>query len=166
MSSDGQHQDYSPAYAGEHGRFAVIPAAYLFLRRGSEVLLQLRDGTGYYDGFWAAGAAGHVEQGESVLSAAAREAAEELGVTVDPDALVTLTVMHRTGGTGAAIDERIDVFFACDRWQGEAALQEDKASDLRWFDLDALPDPVVPHELAVLDALRSGALLPIMPYGF
>ena len=69
-------------------RFVVVPASYvLFLRRVGEedqILLQLRQGTGYMDGHWATAAAGHVERGESVFAAAAREAAEELGVVVDP----------------------------------------------------------------------------------
>lgn len=156
---------YSEAYAASHGRFSVIPAAYVFLRRGDEVLLQLRAGTGYYDAHWAAGAAGHVERGESLIAAAAREVAEELGVTVAPDHLEFLTLEHRTGD-GAAIDERIDVFFGCRSWRGEPALQEDKASDLRWFPLDALPEPVVPHERVVLEAWRDGALRPILPLGF
>ena len=160
------HQDYSAAYAGAHGRFAVIPAAYVFLRRGDEVLLQQRSGTGYYDDYWAAGAAGHVEQGESVFAAAAREAAEELGVDVAETDLRALTTMHRTGGTGALIDERVDVFFTCSDWTGEPALQEDKASDLRWFSLSGLPDAVVPHELFVLDLLRSGLVPPVVAWGF
>ena len=60
----------------------MVPASYVFLLRestdgtGTEVLLQLRQGTGYMDGHWAAAAAGHIEQGESVFEAAAREAAE------------------------------------------------------------------------------------------
>nr|BFF17655.1 hypothetical protein GCM10025730_11760 [Promicromonospora thailandica] len=48
---------------GDHERFALVPAAYLFLRREGQVLLQLRQGTGYRDGFWACAAAGHVEEG-------------------------------------------------------------------------------------------------------
>ena len=65
-------------------RFRVVPAAYVLLLRpaGSgpdEVLLQLRQHTGFMDGHWACAAAGHVEAGESVLAAAVREAAEELG---------------------------------------------------------------------------------------
>ena len=160
------HEDYSADYAGQHGRFTVIPAAYVFLRRGESVLLQQRAGTGYYDGYWAAGAAGHVEHGESVFSAAIREAAEELGVTILESDLRAVTAMHRTGATGAAIDERLDVFFTCSAWSGEPQLQEDKASDLRWFPLEELPEPVVPHELFVLDLLRSGPVPPVVAYGF
>ncbi|MGV9768597.1 NUDIX domain-containing protein [Microbacterium sp. NPDC003461] len=100
-----------------------------------------------------------------MLEAAAREALEELGVAVDPADLQFLTVEHRTGN-GAAIDERVDFFFACDRWSGDPALQEDKAADLRWFPLAALPDPVVPHERIVLDRLRTGSLDPVTPVGF
>ena len=140
-------------------RFRVVPAAYVvLLREGgdgqAEVLLQLRHNTGYRDGHWACGAAGHVELGESAIEAALREAHEELGLTLDAADLDPLTAMHRTHGNGRPIDERVDFFFRCRRWHGEPVCTEaDKASDLRWFPLDALPDPVVPHELEVLTAL-------------
>lgn len=148
-------------------RFQVVPAAYVVLRRDDEVLLQLRRGTGYMDGYWACAAAGHVERGESVVDAAIREAREELGIGVAAADLVGLTGMHRTNGTGAPIDERVDWFFECRRFTGEPALQEaDKAADLRWFTFDALPDPVVPHERAVLDALAAGSVQAVMTFGF
>jgi 8-oxo-dGTP pyrophosphatase MutT (NUDIX family) len=156
---------YSDAYADSHGRFTVIPAVYVLLRRSDDVLLQLRAGTGYYDGHWASGAAGHVERGESLLQAAVREAQEELGVGIRPGDLEFLTLEHRTGD-GAAIDERVDLFLGCRVWTGTPALQEDKAVDLRWFDLHALPDPVVPHERVVLERWAAGTLAPITPIGF
>lgn len=59
-------------------RFSLVPAAYVALLRGSEVLLQQRLGTGYLDGYWSFSAAGHVERDESVYAAAVREAHEEL----------------------------------------------------------------------------------------
>lgn len=148
-------------------RLQVVPAAYVVLRRDDEVLLQLRRGTGYMDGYWACAAAGHVERGESVVDAAIREAREELGIGVAAADLVGLTGMHRTNGTGAPIDERVDWFFECRRFTGEPALQEaDKAADLRWFTFDALPDPVVPPERAVLDALAAGSVQAVMTFGF
>jgi 8-oxo-dGTP pyrophosphatase MutT (NUDIX family) len=148
-------------------RFRVVPAAYVVLRQGTEVLLQLRSGTGYRDGYWACAAAGHVEAGESVVEAALREAREEIGVRISPADLVPLCAMHRTNGTGTPVDERVDFFFTCTRFEGSPRLlEEHKAADLRWFDLAALPDPVVPHERRVLDLLREGQVPAILTEGF
>ncbi len=148
-------------------RFRIVPAAYVLFRRGDEVLLQLRQGTGYMDGHWACAAAGHVEVGESVLQAARREAVEELGVSIEESDLIPLSGMHRTQQDHDPLDERVDFFFSCSRWSGEPRLQEpEKAADLRWFPLDALPDPVVPHERYVLDAVRNGSLASITTFGF
>lgn len=123
-----------------------------------EVLLQLRQGTGYRDGCWAAGAAGHVERGETAYDAARREAAEELDVT--DVALRFALTMHRTDsgyGLGAAIDERVDFFFTAHAWRGEPRIVEpDKCADLRWFPLDALPEETVPHEAKALRAIAAG----------
>jgi 8-oxo-dGTP pyrophosphatase MutT (NUDIX family) len=119
------------------------------------------------DGHWAAAAAGHVEAGESVFDAAVREAAEELGIRIDPVDLVPLSAMHRTVAPHGPIDERVDFFFECRRWEGAPrTVEADKSVDLRWFDLAALPDPVVPHELQVMTALRDGTLQSIVTHGF
>jgi 8-oxo-dGTP pyrophosphatase MutT (NUDIX family) len=148
-------------------RFRVVPAAYVVLRRGRQVLLQLRSGTGYRDGHWACAAAGHVEAGESVVEAAVREAREELGVLIAPEDLVPLCAMHRTHGNGNPVDERVDFFFTCTRYVGTARLLErHKSADLRWFDLDALPEPVVPHERRVLGLLLAGHVPAILTEGF
>lgn len=139
-------------------RFRVVPASYVFLLRarpgGDEVLLQLRQDTGYMDGYWAAAAAGHVERGETAYDAARREAVEEIGVQLG--GLTFLTAMQRTRHA-EAIDERIDFFFACREWTGEPRIVEPaKCAELAWFALDALPDPVVPHERFVLEHLGTG----------
>ena len=151
-----------------HDRFVVVPASYVFLLRdgvgGLEVLLHLRQSTGYMDGHWAAGAAGHVERGETAYDAAHREALEEIGVS-DLD-LTFVTAMQRTRHADP-IDERIDFFFTARSWSGEPRIVEpDKAVELGWFPLDALPDPVVPHELTVLDALRTGTTTAYSTFGF
>ncbi len=153
-------------------RFRVVPAAYVMLLRpartgGDEVLLQKRQHTGFMDGHWACAAAGHVEAGESAVAAAVREAAEELGVTISAAELLPVTAMHRTQRTGDPVDERVDFFFCCRGWQGEPrVLEPAKSAGLGWFALDALPDPVVPHERAVLEGLATGALAPIVTFGF
>jgi len=141
-------------------RTLLVAAAYVVLRRGVQVLMQLRQGTGYRDGHWAV-LAGHVDAGESVHEAAVREALEEGGVTIEPGDLVPLTALHRFERGGPAVEQRLDVFFQVTRWTGEPDLREpDRAARMAWFALDALPEPVVPHERLVLDALASGTPLP------
>lgn len=137
-------------------RTLLVAAAYVVLRRQDQVLLQLRAGTGYRDGYWAL-LAGHVDPGESVVEAAVREAREEGGVEIDPADLAPLTAMHRYEPGGPAIEQRLDVFFEARSWSGEPTLREPhRTAAIDWFGLDALPDPVVPHERTVLEALRTG----------
>jgi 8-oxo-dGTP diphosphatase len=154
-------------------RFVVVPAAYVFLQRPGpdgpadpEVLLQLRQHTGFMDDHWAAAAAGHVERGETAYDAAHREAREEIGVS--GLSLELLTVMQRTRG-GEPIDERVDFFFTARSWSGEPRVVEPaKNAGLRWVALsrlDALPGPVVPHERYVLDRLVTG-LAAYTTFGF
>jgi 8-oxo-dGTP pyrophosphatase MutT (NUDIX family) len=136
----------------------VVPASYVFLLRdgasGPEVLLNLRRNTGYMDDHWAAGAAGHVERGETAYDAAHREALEELGVSdLELDFAFT---MQRTQFADA-IDERVDFFFTARSWSGEPRIVEpEKCAEIRWCPLDALPSPVVPHEAYALARLFSG----------
>jgi len=153
-----------------HDRFSVIPAVYVFLLRpphtggADEVLLQLRQGTGYRDDHWAAAVAGHVEKGETVYEAALREAAEEAGI--DEVALRPWCAMQRTGA-GDPIDERVDYFFLATSWRGTPRVMEPKKSaGLRWSALDDLPSPVVPHEERVLRSVLLGSTPPIVVEGF
>lgn len=155
-------------------RFVVVPASYVYLLRDgdespagvarTEVLLQLRSGVDYMDGHWAAAAAGHVERGETSFAAAAREAAEELGVT-DVD-LRFVSTMHRTQGADP-IDERVDFFFTSRTWTGEPTIMEPtKCGALGWFPLDALPSPMVPHEAQLLSLLAAGDVPGYTTFGF
>lgn len=149
-------------------RTPLVAAAYVVLQRDDHVLLQLRRGTGYLDEHWAV-LAGHLERGETITAAAVREAAEESGVIIDPDDLEPLTTLHRFIPTGPRIEQRCDWFFRARRWTGEPVrLEPHRSADMRWFALDALPEPVVPHELTVLEYLAAGTAPPAIlaiPHG-
>lgn len=45
-------------------------------------------------------------------------------------------------------------------------MEPEKCADLRWCPLDALPDPVVPHERVVLEALGTGTTTAYTTFGF
>lgn len=158
----------SPQEVGRPGRHWLVPASYLFLRdQEDRVLLQLRAGTGFMDGHWAAAAAGHVDAGESALAAILREAHEELGITLDPADVVPLTTVHRNQLAGSPIDQRVDFFFTARAWRGDPTVQEPaKSAGLEWFELGKLPEPVVPHELHVLRCLRRKEVPAILYWGF
>ena len=172
--------------------FTLVPAAYVYLLRPApnsaagragvmsrsesaetQVLLQLRRGTGYMDGHWACGASGHVEAAESVVETALRETLEELGVRAATADLSPLTAMHRTNDLGgAALEQRIDLFFTLRTWEGTPTVREPaKNAGLRWFSLTDLPEAVPPHErhvLTLLAAALAGGLPvpPITTFGF
>lgn len=180
--------------------FTLVPAAYVYLLRpapdipagrtestgepgsrsvsrpasaATQVLLQLRRNTGYMDGHWACGASGHVEAAESAVETALRETREELGVSVTAADLSPLTAMHRTNDLGgAALEQRMDMFFTLRAWAGTPAVREPaKNAGLRWFSLTDLPEPVPPHERHVLALLASALdggkpVPPITTFGF
>jgi len=146
------------------GRSFLIPSSYVFLLRpgpsGPEVLLHLRQGTGYMDGHWAS-LAGHVEAEETAVAAAVREVREEADVEIDPADLQPLTAVHRVTPGGGQIEQRVDFFFTAHRWSGEPRVAEPgKNAGLGWFPLTALPGPVQPQEAQVLTLLAAGDPLP------
>ena len=130
-------------------RTRLVAAAYVALRRGDEVLLQLRQGTGYRDGHWAL-LAGHLERDESVLDAAVREAAEEAGVGRRPGRPRAADHAAPFRARRAA-DRAAGRLLLPDARRGPASptvREPHRTAEMGWFALDALPEPVVPHELA------------------
>ncbi|MFC8229536.1 trifunctional class I SAM-dependent methyltransferase/NUDIX hydrolase/VOC family protein [Streptomyces sp. NPDC057287] len=134
-------------------RHREVVDVHLILRRGPDVLLARRSGTGYADGLLHA-PSGHTEDGEDVRAAMIRETAEEIGVELDPDELrVALVTQHR----GPGGNPRIGWFFeaAYDPARPPRNAEPDKCSQLDWFPLDALPDDMVAYCRAALDGYRA-----------
>ncbi|WP_079145682.1 methyltransferase domain-containing protein [Streptomyces lydicus] len=136
-------------------RHTEVVDVHLVLRRGEEVLLARRSGTGYADGLLNA-PSGHAEDGEDVREAMIREAAEELGLRLKPEDLtVGLVMQHRAPPPARP---RIGWFFeAAHGAGGEPRNREpDKCAGLTWHRLDALPDDMVAYCRAGLEGLRAG----------
>ncbi|MET9659604.1 trifunctional class I SAM-dependent methyltransferase/NUDIX hydrolase/VOC family protein [Streptomyces sp. NPDC006510] len=135
-------------------RHTEVVDVHLILRRGPEVLLARRAGTGYADGLFN-GPSGHVEDGEDVRAAMIREAAEEIGVQLGPDELRVALVMQHRGPGGAP---RTGWFFEAEHDPDRPPYnrEPDKCSELAWFPLDALPDDIVAYCRAGLEGYRAG----------
>ncbi|QNE78232.1 methyltransferase domain-containing protein [Streptomyces finlayi] len=135
-------------------RHTEVVDVHLVMRRGPDVLLARRAGTGYADGLLHA-PSGHVEAGEDVREAMIRETAEETGVALDPEELRVALVMQHRGPGGAP---RVGWFFEAeyDPARPPRNTEPDKCSELTWAPLDALPDDMVAYCRAGLDAYRAG----------
>jgi 8-oxo-dGTP diphosphatase len=113
---------------------------HLFFFREDQILLLRRFNTGFRDGEYSV-PAGHLDGGETVLQAAAREAEEEIGVQIAESDMTFSTVMHRMED-----DERVDFFVQVHQWQGEPFNAEpEKCDDLCWVDIHALPANTIPY---------------------
>ena len=131
----------------------IVAVHLFFLHDEKQILLLRRMNTGYEDGKYSV-VAGHVDAGETVIQAAIREAHEEAGVALKPEDMQVVHVMHRRSD-----DERIDFFVAVRSWVGEISNGEPhKCDHLAWFELDALPDSLIPYVGSALDHFRRGCL--------
>lgn len=133
------------------GRHAVVAAVHLLLADDAGRLLMLRRfNTGYEDGNWSV-PAGHLDGGEPVTAAMAREAREEIGVDLDPAGLTVVHVMHRApAGSGG---ERVDFFLRARRWTGVPVSREPgKCDRLDWWPAGDLPENTVPYVRAAIEA--------------
>jgi 8-oxo-dGTP diphosphatase len=134
-------------------RFSMIASVYLVLKNeNDEVLLLLRQNTGYKDGEYGL-PAGHVDGNEELTIAMAREAKEEAGIDINPADLKLIHVMHRN----KTDHERVDFFFECNTWNGKVTNTEPhKCAELGWYAMDNLPDNVIDYYKQMFDHVNEG----------
>ena len=105
-----------------------------------EILLQLRQNTGYMDNMYDFACSGHVEKGESFSTALVREAKEEIGITIDEKDLEFLAVNHHYQA------DHVQLFFGTKSYIGEPMVCEPKeCGGLLWVNIDKLPDNIIPY---------------------
>ena len=132
-------------------RHQNIPASYLTLFKNNKILLLRRFNTAFEDGNYSM-VSGHVDPGETFTKCIIREAEEEAGILLKPEDLKVAHVMHRK----SVHNERIDVFFIAEKWDGEILNKEpDKCDDLSWFELDNIPENVIPYIKQAIDGIKN-----------
>lgn len=100
------------------------------------------------DGRWTI-ITGMVEQHEDPAPAAVREVEEEAGVVVDVEHLIDVHVSGPITFPNGDQCSFLTTVFRCRYLSGQARVNDDESTDVRWFSLDELPE---------LDALHSGLI--------
>lgn len=132
---------------------SVVDVHMILERSDGLVLLAERAG-GYASGCLNV-PGGKLEDGEDALTAAVREAHEELRVRVDPAHVRGVAVVHhRSPDDGHS---RVGFFFATPTWDGDPTNAEpDKCGGLIWVDPDRLPANTITYTAAGIRAYRAG----------
>ncbi len=121
----------------------------LLLDASGQVCLFRRAGTGFMDGWWGP-PGGHLEAGEGVAQAAARECAEETGVR--PHGLEPLAVLPYRSGR----HQGVNFVFSARAWSGEPVPQPEMFDAMCWAELRELPERTVPWLADVVELMGAG----------
>lgn len=132
---------------------SLVDVCVLLRRTDGHILLLERANTGYGDGLLCP-PSGHLEAGESVITAAIREVSEEVGVLVDAADLHFVHVVHYRSDHGHG---RVGFFFSTRRWQGIPVNREPhKCAGLYWVDPFQPPAKTLAYTAGVLTQLAVG----------
>jgi 8-oxo-dGTP diphosphatase len=134
---------------------------FLLLTDADRILLALRKGTGYADGWWNV-PSGKLEYQEDALSGVRREAFEEIGVRLAGDEPRFAGVVHQRNPEGQG---RIALVFTAELdvyRHGEPVNREPhKCAEIRWAAVNDLPSNTWPYTVASIDVWRKGSGLQI-----
>ena len=135
-------------------RYQVTPATHVILLKDENVLLLKRFNTGVLDGQFDT-IAGHVDEDETFLQAAVREAEEEAGVTIQPNDLQFVHVVNIQTQQGG----RVHVFFSAQNWNGVPSnCEPPKCDEINWFPIDDLPKNTSPHVAHAIKCIQNGQM--------
>ena len=138
-------------------RYEIKVAVFLVLTRetnkGTEIMLQRRCNTGYMDGKYDMACSGHLESGETLSMAVAREAKEELSIDIQEKDLHLVSVLHPHQ------EDYLNIFFTTKSFKGTPQImEEEKCDDLSWFNINHLPDNTIERIRQVIKCIETGII--------
>ena len=133
-------------------RLLARVSVYILMVKDDKLLLLRRNVPGFAYQLFSL-PAGHVEVGESIKSAAIREAYEETGAIINPDDLQFVHVVYHRSDT-----LYVDFYWLCTNWTGHIENKEpDKCSEISFYPLAELPgEQIAPSVLSALEIMSQG----------
>lgn len=125
-------------------------ATNVLLEKDGKILLSLRQNTGWADGQLTI-PGGHLEKGESIVTAAIREANEELGLDLKPEDLTYLCTENKSTNR-----VYVSVIFTVTTAQTPENKEPEKCKELLWVDPDNLPENVAPNFKQIIEKAYRG----------
>ena len=141
-----------------HERLLIVGAS-VFVHKDGRLLLQKRKD----NGCWA-DHGGCIELGETVEETAKRELYEETGLTACSLELIGVfsgKELFYTYPNGDRVSN-VNIAYLCEDYSGDMITQTDETADLKWFELDKLPEnmspPVIPALKRCVEILKERGL--------
>ena len=137
-----------------------LAAVYMIIKNeDGNILLQRRQGTKLWPGFLAL-PAGHIDEGENAIDAVIREAKEELNIEITENDIVDSFVANRRN---KSLKPYFDVYFEISSYKGKITINEpEKCSELKWCDINNLPEDMVDFEVEALKNRRKGIVFSVI----
>ena len=103
-----------------------------------EILLSLRENTGYRDGYYDL-PGGHVDENEDLFAAMIREAKEEIGIYIFREDMKVVHIHHHFS------KNMLKFVFSVNKYDGILINNElEKCKELKWFEVENLPENIIP----------------------
>jgi 8-oxo-dGTP diphosphatase len=152
------------AETARHSRhFQLIVDIHLLLVANGDLLLGRRANTGYGDGAYEP-PSGRLAERETLVEAAVRVAADQMGIALDPARVSLAHVLHDVSGAG-----RMAFFLTADGWADEACqvppvVQRTRCySDFGWYPLTELPANMIDRARVAVRNYAAGARFSTYP---
>lgn len=128
-------------------RFKQVGAIFCIIVKDGKVLMELRKNK--FDAGMYSLVGGCMEDGETVKQAAVREIKEEVNLVVQERDLEVISVFHRMTPDNW---QSIEFILLVKKFNGFPELMEnDVCGNLRWFELDKLPENISLYARQALD---------------
>jgi 8-oxo-dGTP diphosphatase len=140
--------------------FQLIVDVHLLLLSDGDLLLGRRANTGYGDGAYEP-PSDRLAERETLVEAAVRVAAAEVGIELDPARVSLAHVMHDVSGHG-----RMAFFLTAEGWDRPAALDAAASrsySDFGWYPLTELPANMIDRARVAVRNYAAGARFSTYP---